>query len=209
MTHARAPRSQVYALGLYAAVCLVGCRNLDSFNSKPGEAYCGSIGSPLFQDGFVKENSMPRLELALILDVSQLSSVPSADANDGSFVPVGFLLSQEGDPNTALCGDQALFENAPLRAIPQVDRDVLSTLTFGEGHDRDFFAWVDSSCQGTMLAIVSLLKNSQVELRLFKPARLPAPEAKATERPGFAVFHLNPKSLYASADKGGCDFPNP
>lgn len=152
---------------------------------------------------------MPRLELALTLDVSQLSLEANPESGDSSFVAVGFLRSQEADPSTALCGDEPLFANAPLRAIPQVDRDALSALSFGEGHDRDFFAWVDSTCQGTLLGVVSLLRNSQVELRLFKPARLPAPDTKAAERPGFAVFHLLPKPLYAPADKGGCDFPNP
>jgi hypothetical protein len=85
---------------------------------------------------------------------------------------------------------QRLFDNSPLRAIPEVDHDVLSSLTFGEGHVHDFFAWVDSSCQGTMLAVVSLMKNNQVELRLFKPARVPQPGSTPFDEPGFAVFHL-------------------
>ena len=212
MTHATFPPSVARALCALGALSVMACRSLDGFSSKPGEAYCGSIGSPLFQDGFVKDGAMPTLQLALRLDINKLNSEPSSDPRDGSFLAVGYLRSHEGDDpvlQNGLCGDQALFADAPVRAIPQVDRDALSAFTFGEGHDHDFFAWVDSSCQGTMLAVVSLLKNDQVEMRLFKPEPTPPPNAPANTRPGFAVFHLNPKPLYASPDDGGCGFPLP
>jgi hypothetical protein len=176
------------ALLALALVASVSCRNLDSFDTQPGEAYCGPlISQPAFQDGFVPTGSRPTLELSLTLDTSKLSSEP------------GILRSN--DATTGLCASTtgALFQDAPLRAIPQVDHDVLSQLTFGEGHEHDFFAWVDSSCQGTMLAVVSLLKNDQVEIRLFKPARLPPPNATPAESPGFAVFHFE-------LQKDGCGF---
>jgi len=169
------------ALCLLGAAALLGCRDLESFDSKPGEAYCGTIiGQPGFQEGFVKLKQPPDLELGLVLDVQRLTSRPgelsSNDALNG-------MCAAPGAP-------QRLFDNAPLRAIPEVDHDVLSSLTFGEGHVHDFFAWVDSSCQGTMLAVVSLMKNDQVELRLFKPARVPQAGATPFDEPGFAVFHL-------------------
>lgn len=180
MTQASFTVTLLRALGLLGALSVIGCRDLTTFDSKTGEVYCGRIGSPAFQDGFVKEGSPPDLEVALTLDTSKLTSEP------------GILSSREGSPTvtTGICGEEPLFADAPLRAIPQVERDALSALTFGEGHEHDFFAWVDSTCQGTMLAIVSLLKNNLVELRLFKPARRPPPNAPAGERPGFAVFHM-------------------
>ena len=174
------------------------CGSLKGFDSKPGEAYCGTIGLPDFQDGFVDEGSPSTLELALTLDIDKLATEP------------GVLSSKDLD---GICGTpeapQVLFQNAPLRAIPLLQHDVLSALTFGEGHDHDFFAWVDSTCQGTMLAVVSLMKNNYVELRLFKPARLAGPEAPVTERTGFALFHLNPKPLTKPETEGGCGFPPP
>jgi hypothetical protein len=178
------------ALALFGVLSLLGCRNLDQFTSKPGEAYCGPIiGQPEFQDGFVKQGEPPDLELALTLDTNRLTSQPgrlsSGDAANG-------MCAAPGAP-------QALFDNAPLRAIPEVDHDVLSALSFGEGHEHDFFVWVDSTCQGTMLGVVSLLKNDQVELRLFKPAHKPVPNAPPDQSPGFAVFHFY-------VQKGGCDF---
>jgi hypothetical protein len=186
-----------------AALCATsafGCSNLDGFSSKQGEAYCGKIGSvPDFQDGFVEEDSPATLELALVLDTSKLNSEP------------GRLSSND---EQGICGTpdapQVLFSNAPLRAIPALQHDVLAALTFGEGHDHDFFAYVDSTCQGTMLSVVSLMKNNYVEVRLFKPAAKPAPPPylpTAAETPGYALFHLNPKRLDKPEKEGGCGFP--
>jgi hypothetical protein len=169
--------------GALAAFVLLGCHNLDGFDTKPGQAYCGTIAGTPFQEGFLNDNEPPDLALALTLDTSKLTSEP------------GILSSNSG----GICGDQPLFQDAPLRAIPAVDRDAISTLTFGEGHEHDFFAWVDSTCQGTMLAVVSLMKNNQVEMRLFKPARLPPPDALPAQQPGFAVFHLQ---VASRADAG-------
>ena len=87
-----------------------------------------------------------------------------------------------------------LFDNAPLRAIPELDHDPLSTLEFGEGRDYNFFAWVDSTCQGTMLSLVSLMRNDAIEVRLLKPAAMPPAEAQAAHRPGFALFTLSRKN---------------
>jgi len=193
----RSPRAFSLLLMLCAGSA-VSCGDLEGFTSKPGEAYCGTIGLPPFQDGFVKEGSPSTLELALTLDVDKLSSEP------------GTLNSK--DPQ-GICGTadapQVLFLNAPLRAIPELQHDLLSALSFGEGRGHGFFAWVDSTCQGTVVAVVLLMKNNYVELRLFKPMPFPGPKATAAERPGFALFHLNPKPLHLSDKEGGCGFPPP
>jgi hypothetical protein len=174
-----APRTQYSLLALAALLPAVGCRNLDNFDTKPGQAYCGAlIAQPQFQDGFVPNGSRPTLELELTLDTSKLTSEP------------GIVRSNDASDGLCAATTGELFQNAPLRAIPEVDHDALSALTFGEGHEHDFFAWLDSSCQGTMLAVVSLMKNDQVEMRLFKPARLPPLDAPADQQPGFAVFHF-------------------
>lgn len=193
------------ALAALVAFATLGCRNSSSFDSKPGEAYCGPIiGSPVFQDGFVKTGSPPNLQLALTLDTGMLS----ADPESKRLAIPGTLRSN--DPE-GMCGTKenprVLFDAAPMRAIPEVEHDVLSALSFGEGHEQDFFAWVDSTCQGTMLAIVSMMKNNQVELRLFKPAPLAASDAAPADKPGFAVFHLDPKPLHQALAENGCGFP--
>src|SRR4051812_15056965 len=58
------------------AACALGCGNLDGFTSKPDEAYCGKIGLPVFQDGFVDDDLPSTLELALVLDTSKLNTEP-------------------------------------------------------------------------------------------------------------------------------------
>ncbi len=204
MSHAPLPserRRTRLTLSLLIALCAgaaSSCGSLKGFDSKPGEAYCGTIGLPIFQEGFVEDGSPSTLEVALVLDIDKLATLP------------GTLSSND---EQGICGTEdaprVLFENAPLRAIPVLQHDVLSALTFGEGHDHDFFAWVDSTCQGTMLAVVSLMKNNYVELRLFKPAAFVAPGAPAAESPGFALFHLDPKPLTTPGTEGGCGFPSP
>ncbi|HEY2408488.1 MAG TPA: hypothetical protein VGI10_20925 [Polyangiaceae bacterium] len=170
-------------LGL--TLLLAGCRDLSHFDSKPGSAYCGAIiGTPDFQDGLIAAGQPPSLTLKLTLDTGKLNSEPGVlSSNDKA---TG-LCSSTGDP---------LFQDAPLRAIPQIDHDVLSTMSFGEGHDHDFFTWVDSRCQGPFLALVSLMRNDQVEVRLFKPGPI---DATGANRSGFGVFPL-------SSQPHGCGF---
>jgi hypothetical protein len=179
----------VRVLGVLGSFAVLSCHNLDSFDTKPGDEYCGTIINTPFQAGFIPEGQPPSLELGLTLDTSKLTSEP------------GILRSNDATNGLCSANSQPLFQNAPLRAIPALDHDALSTLTFGEGHEHDFFAYVDSTCQGTMLAVVSLLKNNLVEVRLFKPERLPpsTPPPTPAETPGFAVFDM-------SVENGGCAF---
>jgi hypothetical protein len=47
--------------------------------------------------------------------------------------------------------------------------------------------------------VVSLMSDDKVEVRLLKPASLPAPEAPPERRPGFALFPLERRA-------DGCGF---
>jgi len=144
------------------------------------------VVGPGFYDGLTAEKQIAQtLEMKLKLDTSQLGAYSKDEP-----ITLGFLSSN--DKADGLCSEQKqpLFKSSPLRSIPPLDHDTLSTLSFGEGHDDDFFAWTDSTCQGTMLALVSLLRKGDVELRLFKPAALPPPEAGPDKRPGYALFYL-------------------
>jgi hypothetical protein len=177
----------------------LSCRSLDRFDTNGSAAFCGQlVSAPAFQDGFLPElkQGEPKLQLTmkLTLNTSQLSTF-----SDDKATQVGALTSNDAERGLCAPGGQALFESSPVRGISQVDHDTLSTLTFGEGHDEDFFAWTDSTCQGTMLALVSLLRKGDVELRLFKPAALPPPMAGPEQRPGFGLFYLK-------RDEKGCGF---
>ncbi|HTM44320.1 MAG TPA: hypothetical protein VL137_05165 [Polyangiaceae bacterium] len=154
------------AFAMIAAAFLWGCNNLDRFDTTDGSAYCGQI-----TDGrFVREGFQRQLELQLHIDTSRLQSVP------------GDLTSF--DKLTGPCKPQALFSHAALRVPQATLADPLSTLQLDESHDYNFVAWVQSSCQGPMLAVVSLMKSGAVEVRL-----LDAPP-NATSEGSFGVFHL-------------------
>jgi len=166
--------------------CALSCRSVSRFDTEGEAAYCGALVSgPSFHEGFVATAQPPSLRLKLTLDTRQLSGLSETTAA----IP-GALTSNDSAKGLCSADQQPLFSSSPLRAIQEVNHDALSTLSFGEGHDDDFFAWADSTCQGTMLALVSLLRSGDVEVRLFKPAPLPAPEAAPEKRPGFALFYL-------------------
>lgn len=173
---------------------LGSCSSLDRFDTNGAAAYCGSlVRAPPFEEALVPNTGPRLLSARLTLDVDALRS------GGETIKTVGHLTTDDRD--RGLCSPEArpLVEDAPLRTIPELDHDPLSLLEFGEGRDYNFFAWVDSTCQGTLLAVVSLMRNEGVELRLLKPALLPAPDAPPERRPGFGLFHLR-------REEAGCDF---
>jgi hypothetical protein len=50
--------------------------------------------------------------------------------------------------------------------------------------------YVDSNCTPSMLAIVSLMRDDSVEVRLLKPGKRPPAEGGAPAEPGFGIFKL-------------------
>ncbi len=166
-------------LSLIALAALAGCQDIDRFDTGDDEAYCGSIvTAPFVFEGFPVD-----LRLRVRIDTSQLDSVPgtiTTDDTDGA------------------CSPKPLFEEARLRVTPDVQRDQLSTLEFGEGRDMNLITWVRSSCRGPMVAVVSLMKNDDVELRILRP---PPMQRLGQEEPspGFALFQLKRKN-------GACGF---
>ena len=175
------------SIALLSAILLVGaCRDLDRFETGSDEAYCGSMVPASFaHEGFLPDDETETLTLALQLDTDALTTTPGTiSSNDAEF---------------GLCAPAPLFDRAVVRAIEEAFHDPLSTLEFGEGREENLLVWVDSTCQGTMVGVVSLMKNDDVELRLLKPAPLPPPDAGPAERPGFSLFRFRRRS-------GGCGF---
>lgn len=164
-------------LGTALALGLLGCRNIERFDAQKPAAYCGAlVGGAGFQTGFIATGAPPNLELRLQLDTASLTTRP------------GTLTSNDG--NSGFCKPAKLFDEAPLRAMPELLNDTLSQADLGQGHEHDLFAWVDSACQGTQLAVISLLTNGAVEVRLLKPGPDVSPEADPRDRSGFALFYL-------------------
>ena len=160
-------------LGLCALVLLAsGCHTLDRFDTKDGEAYCGNIVSA----AFVQEGFTAGLRLRLTMDTDKLDSVPGTLTTD--------------DAETGPCKPEPRLHAAPMRVTEAMLHDPLSTFDFGTGRDENFMAWVDSSCEGPMLAVVSLMRNDDVEVRLMKPGKLPDATATEPGPAGFALFQM-------------------
>lgn len=150
------------------ALGLLGCNDLSRFDNSDGSAYCGNIVSASFvRKGF---DHRPRLELQL--------NMSSLDKNPGRITT--------DDARDGLCRPQATFDASTLRISTQLQSDPLSQLQFGDERETNLLTWVDSTCDGTYLAVVSLLRNDDVEVRLMRSQRSPDDE----EVGPFGVFHL-------------------
>jgi hypothetical protein len=163
---------------LLAFPVVLGCQTIDRFGTEGAAAYCGGIveskfvWTPPSQGGFDRE-----LRLALTLDTSALTTVPGRiTTDDAERAPCG--VNRPGVPT---------FSGAKLMVTPEVANDPLSALTFEDGQVHNIMAWVDSSCQGRMLAVVSLYKSNHVELRLMKPG---TSATDSSTRDAFALFPL-------------------
>jgi hypothetical protein len=151
---------QLALLGTLAAT--LGCRDLDRFDTGESGAYCGSI----IDGAFTRRGFDEGLGLRLTIDIDALQRSPGTLGTD--------------DRETGPCAPQALFEAAPLRVTPELFADPLSLLEF-------FIAWVESSCQGSALAVVSLMQAGDAEVRLLRSGT----PVGAADTPGdFGVFQL-------------------
>jgi hypothetical protein len=149
-----------------------GCRDLDRFDTTDGSAYCGGIVSA----AFVREGFPPDLRVRMTIDIDHLETIPGTLRTD--------------DSSTGPCKPSPRLADAQMRVTEAILHDPLSTFDFGTGRDENFVAWVESRCEGPMLAVVSLMKNDDVELRLMAPPPPPAAGVPEPQPAGFALFQL-------------------
>ena len=156
------------ALVALAGLAALGCRDLDRFDTGETGAYCGNI----IGGAFTRRGFNEGLGLRLTLDIDALQRAPGTISTD--------------DRETGPCAPQALFEAAPLRVTPELFADPFSLLEFGATRDHNFVAWVESTCQGSALAVVSLMHTGDAEVRLLRSGT-----AVGADTPGdFGVFQL-------------------
>lgn len=136
---------------LCSAVVVVGagCRDLGRFDTGEAGAYCGRI----IDSDFTRAGFAPGLGMRLTLDIDALEEAPGTLSTDDAAGP---------------CSPLPEFQAAPLLVTPALFADPLSQLEFGGTRDYNFMAWVDSTCQGSALAVVSLMHTGQVEVRLLR-----------------------------------------
>ncbi len=158
------------ALALVCLACLAGCRDLSAFSTTDGDRY----ENPVVNAGFVLAGMKPDTSLCLTIDTDHLQDAPGA-----------------------ISTDDGMFRKAPLRPIPQIWHDPLSTLSFGEGRLKNLVYVATSSASEDVFAVISLMQSGEVEVRLLRGAPNLPDEAGVTASTGgnlFAVFDLTRKN---------------
>jgi hypothetical protein len=162
-------------LPLVVALALaVGCRDVSRYSSK-GDHYEGDV----VKGNFVRTGLAEDARLCLVLDAEHLQDAP------------GTLTSSDGR-----------FRATPLRPIPQVWHDPISTLSFGEGRRQNLVYVATPLADGgdgqDVMVVLSLMNEGGVEIRLLRGA--PQSGAAPTVTPPlFGVFTLDRR-------EGQCSF---
>jgi len=175
------------ALAGVVLLCVTGCHSLDRFDTTDDAEYCGKLLAPGFASTGLVENGdqASQLRVKLSLNTKTMATRPGVvSSNDSAF---------------GICAPRPLFDDAPLRTIEHALHDEISLLKIGEGHEEDVLVWVDSTCSGSMFAVLSLIADGHVELRVFRPRPEPSSNTPIAEAPGFGVFSLEKR-------RDGCDF---
>jgi hypothetical protein len=147
----------------------LGCHDLSRF-SNSGDHYEG----PVVAGDFLRAGFGASTALCLVIDANHLQDAP------------GYVSSSDGR-----------FDATPLRPIPQIWHDPLSTLAFGEGRVQNsiYVATPDTDADtgGDVVVVMSLMQSGGVEARILRGA--PAVDAGAAMSPTqpnlFGVFTLS------------------
>ncbi len=157
------------------AFAAAACRDVGRYSTK-SDHYEGEI----VKGSFVRSGLAEDARLCLVLDADHLQDGP------------GSITSSDGR-----------FRATPLRPIPQLWHDPLSTLSFGEGR-RQNLVYVASPMaeggeSGDITVVVSLMTEGGVEIRMMRGAPQADGAAPPTTPPLFGVFTLERR-------EGSCSF---
>jgi hypothetical protein len=166
-------------LALLPLLACTGCRDVSGFSTH-GDSYAGGVTNT----GVDLAGVDPSTILCLTLDTNHLQDTPgSVWSSDDRFVSV------------------------PMRTIPQIWADPLSTLQFGDGRLRNLVYVARASAPYTdgngndVVVVLSLMPAGDIQARLVRGAPVLAPDGGAgpAEQSVFAVFDLTRQS-------GPCSF---
>jgi hypothetical protein len=157
---------------LSTAALTVACRDVSRFSSK-GDRFEGEVVKGSFVRSGIREDA----RMCLTLDTDHLQDAP------------GSITTSDGR-----------FRGTPLRPIPQMWHDPLSTLTFGHGRVQNLVYAAspqtgdagDAEAQD-VLVIVSLMQSDHVEVRVVRgaPQTDTRPPPSGVGQPIFGVFNLD------------------
>ena len=164
-----APLATLVVLSSVVAPTLAGCRDVSGFNTGPNNRFEGAVVGA----DFVRAGVDAGTTLCLTLDTDGLQDTP------------GMLSTSDGR-----------FAHTPMRPIPQIWHDPLSTLSFGDGRFQNLIYVVGAATPfpdgaGTdVFAVVSLMQTGGVEVRLLRGAPALPDGSPVAASPVFAVFSL-------------------
>lgn len=182
----------VYAATLLAASS--ACRDIDRFDTRDGETYCGSLfGYGDISTGFERQwvGDANRFTLSAKLSTSEMFKAGGVPA-----------ILQSNDADFGPCGpDRPLFDRAEVRVLDKALGDRLGAMQLAEDHIADLVTYVDSTCSGSMVSVLSLIQTGSLEVRLLRPAPTSGSDTATTADaiPRFGLFVLKKA-------KSGCGF---
>lgn len=154
------------ALFVVTFAAIAGCRDVARFSTR-GDHFEGTVT----RGNFVRAGIVDDATMCLSLDTDRLQDAPGA------------LTTSDGR-----------FRGAPLRPIPQIWHDPLSTLSFGDGRIQNLLYVATPTDEGQdVMVVVSLLQSDGVEVRLLRgaPAESDGGAPRAPQGPLFGVFNLD------------------
>jgi hypothetical protein len=167
----------VCVLALLAGVgATTACRDVSRFSSK-GDRFEGTV----VKGNFVRSGVVEDARICLTLDTDHLQDAP------------GTITTSDGR-----------FRSTPLRPIPQIWHDPLSTFTFGDGRVQNLVYAAAPLVLGDagvaeaqdVMVIVSLMQANHIEVRFMRgaPQTDAGPPPPGVGNAVFAVFNLDRES---------------
>lgn len=154
------PTCALLAVSALSTGALAACNDVSQFKTRGG-GFEGAV----VDGSFVRAGIPEGVRLCLTLDTDHLQDTP------------GTLTTSDGH-----------FHATPLRPIPQLWHDPLSTLAFGEGRERNLVYMATPSDGVDVTVVVSLMREGDVEVRLLRGA--PTTGASSSPPSIFGVFAL-------------------
>jgi len=182
----RSPFSRLtLGAALWALAFASACQDLSSYSTTSKKQYVGCVEAA----DFVLAGVSPTMQMCMTLDATQLQTSP------------GTLTSSDGR-----------FQATPMRPIPQLWNDPLSTFNFGEGRTKNLIYMATPSAQpeageagggADITVVLSLMESGDVEARLVRgapPVATTSAVDASASGPASNVFAVFPLAL----QKGGC-----
>lgn len=148
----------------------MGCKSVTRFSSNEGDHFEGDV----VKGSFVRAGVAEDARMCVILDANHLQDSP------------GTLSTSDGR-----------FKGSPLRPIPQIWHDPLSTMSFGNGRVQNlvYVATPTAPAGDTqdVMVFMSLMDEGGIEVRLVRgaPQVDGGPIAQGQASPMFGIFTLD------------------